>query len=89
MISEEKMTHIINLMLGALEKEGFLTFTDKSLAIREAKKAGFSFVKQMESVKDIALQRINSQKNPPPEYSSQWNTLFQKYYEEELKKKGG
>lgn len=89
MISEEKMTHIINLIFKGLEREGFVTYSDQALALREAKKVGIHYINEMKAVADIARNRILSQKNHPPELSSQWATLYQKYYEEELRKKGG
>jgi uncharacterized protein len=88
MISEEKMVHVLNLMLGGLEKADFVSYPNKGEAIREAKKAVFSFVSQLNSIAELAHKRIVSQKNPPPEYSTQYDTLYRKYYEEELRKKG-
>ncbi len=89
MISEEKIVHILHLMVDGLEKAGLATYSNKDEAIHEAKKVCFSFVSQLGSVADLARQRILSQKNPPPENSPQWETLYRKYYEEEMQKKGG
>jgi uncharacterized protein len=88
-ISEEKIVHILRLMLDGLEKRGLVTYPDKEEAFREARKVCFQYVTQMNSVAEAARQRILKQKNPPPEFSSQWETLYQKYYEEEAKKAGG
>jgi uncharacterized protein len=89
MISEEKIVHILRLMMDGLEKGGFATFSDRELAFREARKLCFTFITQWGSVAEAARQRILKQKNHPPEFSSQWETLFQKYYDEEVKKIGG
>lgn len=89
MISEEKMAHVINLMLNGLEKDKFVVFTDKGEAQREAKKVGFQFINDLNQVAENARLRITSQKNHPPEFSPQWDVLYKKYYEEELKKKLG
>jgi len=89
MISEEKMIHIVHLLLDGLERDGFATFPDKSLAMREGKRAALIYQGAMEACGDIARKRISTQKNPPPENSRQWDTLYAKYYEEELQKKGG
>jgi hypothetical protein len=75
--------------MDGLKKEGFVEFKDEGMALREARKAGSSFFAGMGQASELARQRILSQKNPPPEQSPQWNTLYQKYYEEELKRKGG
>lgn len=89
MISEDKMMHVLHLMLDGLEKRGLVTFSDKDTAVREGKKVCFQFLSSMNAVAEIARKRIMTQKNPPPEYSSQWDTLYRKYYEEEMKKRGG
>jgi hypothetical protein len=89
MISEEKMTHIVHLMIDGIWKADFVDYTDEDVAMREAKKVCLLYVNQMNQVTELARKRILSQKNPPPENSRQWDTLFQKYYEEEVQKKGG
>ena len=89
MISDEKMNHILHLMLDGVEKAKLATFPDKEMAIREARKTAFAHLQSMNSVAEAARQRILSQKNPPPEFSPQWDTLYRKYFEEEMKKKGG
>ena len=89
MVSDEKMTHIVHLMIEALEKSGHVTYHDKELAMRESKKACFHFLTSLNEASETARKRILSQKSPPPEYSPQWDTLFRKYHEEELRKKGG
>lgn len=89
MISEEKMIHVVHLMLDGLEKQGLVSYSNKDETVREAKKIALLFIGQMNMGAELARQRILSQKKPPPEGSPQWETLYAKYYEEELKKKGG
>lgn len=89
MISEEKMIHIVHLLLDGLEKSALVTYPDKVQAMREAKRVALSYQSAMEACGETARKRISSQKNPPPENSRQWDTLYAKYLEEELQKKGG
>ncbi len=89
MISEEKIGHILHLMLDGIEKAGMVTYPDKDMAVREGRKICFQYVSQLMAVADAALERITSQKNAPPQYSPQFEVLYQKYYEEEMKKRGG
>ena len=89
MLSEEKMSHILHLMLDGVEKAKLATFPDKERAIREARKASFQYISQVNAVAEIARQRVLAMKNPPPEFSSQFDVLYRKFYEEEMKKKGG
>ena len=89
MISDEKMGHIVHLMLEGLERAGHLRLKDKEACFREAKRAALAQLKHFGGAEEAARQRIASQKNAPPEFSPQWQTLYQKYYEEELQKRGG
>jgi len=89
MISEEKMSHILHLMLDGVEKAGLASFVDKERAIREARKVCFQYISQVNAIGETARNRVLAMKNPPPEFSSQWEILYRKFYEEEMRKKGG
>lgn len=88
-LSDEKITHILHLILTGLQKEGFASFSDLERSTREGRKVFFDHFKQLEAVAGVARQRILSQKTPPPEHSTQWDNLYQKYYEEEFKRRSG
>ena len=89
MISEEKMVHICHLMIDGIWKADMVDYPDEDEALREAKKVCLSYITQMNSIGENVRQRIRAQKNPPQENSSQWEVLYQKYYQEEANKKGG
>lgn len=89
MISDEKMVHILHLMVNGLEREKFVTYPNKEESFREARKVCFGFVKNMNAVGELARKRIESMKNPPQEFTQQWDILYKKYLEEEWKKLGG
>jgi hypothetical protein len=89
MISEEKMTHIVHLIIDGLYNSDYVDYSDDDEALKEAKKVCLGWLTNMNSVSDLARKRILSQKNPPVENSPQWDVLFNKYCEEEIHKKGG
>jgi len=88
MISDEKMTHIVHLMMDGLEKFGMVSYPDREKATREARIAAMKFVSSFKDVEEVARQKIESQKNAPPEHSQQWQNLLQNYIEEEMRKRG-
>jgi len=88
-ISDEKMSHVMHLMLDGLEKAGIARFPKKDEALREAKKVGNRYLVHLAEADEAARKRISSQQNAPPEFSPQYQTLYQKYHEEEIKKRGG
>jgi len=65
MISDEKIIHIVHLMLDGLEKNGMVSFANKDEATREAKRICLRFVSHMNSAGDVARHRIDSQKKCP------------------------
>ncbi len=89
MISDEKIFHIVHLILDGLEKENMVSFLNKEEATRETKKICLKFISKINRVTEVVEAKIMSQKNPPPRYSQQWEILFNKYFEEEITKLGG
>jgi hypothetical protein len=89
MLSEERMNHIVHTMLDAVWKLDWLDFVDEGAARKEAKRAAQQYQQRMENLTEVVRKRILSQKNAPPEYSRQWDTLFEKYLAEEWSKLGG
>ena len=88
MITEEKMIHIVHLMIDGIYHADLVDYSDEDEALKEAKKVCVTWLTHMGTATDIARKRITSQKSPPMEGSPQWDVLFNKYSEEELKKKG-
>lgn len=89
MISEEKMSHVVHLMLDGVWKADMVDFPDEDMAMREAKKICNLYLTQFNAVGETVRQKILSQKNPPREGTPQWDVLYRKYFEEEMAKKGG
>ncbi len=88
MISEEKMIHIVHLMIDGIYHDDLVDYSNEDEALKEAKKVCVQWVAGITAVTDIVKKRISSQKNAPMESSPQWDILFNKYTEEEMKKKG-
>ena len=89
MLSEEKIFHITHLILDGIWKDDMVEYPNEDETMREAKKVLLKYISQLTNVGEIAKERIRSQKNAPPESSPQWEVLYKKYYEEELRKHGG
>jgi hypothetical protein len=86
-LSHERCVHISHLAVNALEDDDDVEFLQdpndirlKVLQILESEMA-----KEDELEETIRL-RISGQKRDIPEGSPEWDLLFRKYYEEEIKK---
>ncbi len=89
MISEEKMIHVVHLMLDGIKKAGLADYPKQEDAVHEGKKVCLQYINHVNAAVEVARQRIQSQKSAPMEGSPQWETLYNKYLEEEVKKRGG
>lgn len=86
-LSDDRISHILHLILDGLEREGIATFKNRETAVREGRKVFFDHFKKLDAASETARKKILSLKTPPPENSPQWENLYQKYYEEELNRR--
>ncbi len=86
-LSHERCVHLSHLFVNALEDDENVEF------LRDANDVRLKILQVLESelVKEEELEegirrKIASQKREIPEGSAEWDLLFRKYYDEEMKK---
>lgn len=86
-LSHERCVHLSHRFLEALEEEDSVDFLRdlnivrlKALQILEAE------MTREEELEESIRRKITQQKRDIPEGSSEWDVLFRKYYEEEVRK---
>jgi uncharacterized protein len=86
-LSHERCVHLSHLFVNALEDEDSVEFLEdpndirlKVLQILEAEMA------REEEMEEGIRRKIATQRRDIPEGSAEWDLLFRKYYEEEMKK---
>ena len=86
-LSHERCVHLSHLFINALEDEESVEFLRdpndvrlKMLQILEAE------LLKEDELEEAIRRKIASQKRDVPEGSPEWDILFRKYYEEEMKK---
>ena len=87
-LSEEKITHLSHVIFDALSKKGAIKAADDARVRRELKQIIARQVKKEEEVEEAVRKKILSYSRKILEGSPEWDVLFQKHYQEELKKKG-
>jgi hypothetical protein len=88
MLSDEKQTHLAHVILSSLQ--GFSqvkVIGDPTQALREVKRILTEHMKVEEELVQKVRSRLQSYTRPIPEGSQEWDVLFQKTYEEELRKR--
>lgn len=79
------MAHII---VDGIWDDDLVDYTDEEMAIRAAKKAVIQYVKQEGEIDERVRQKVLSLKRGVQEGSPEWDIMYKKYYEEEMRKSG-
>lgn len=86
-LSEDRKSHFAHIITDALYDDDLVDFADDSNALRAAKDGIEAFCKEFEDVDDIVRKKVMSLKRTVMEGTPEWETMYRKYYEEELKRK--
>ena len=88
LLSDEKQTHLSHVVLECLKNstEGHLR-GDSVLALKEIKKILKAQMEVELEIDRVVKKRLQSYSRKIHEGSSEWDVLYQKTYEEELRKR--
>jgi hypothetical protein len=81
-----KVAHVITDALAAMDEVDFVE--DRNTIRLEVRKILEDLLKQEERIDQTARQKIESQKRTILEGSQEWDILYRKYYNEEVRKLG-
>jgi len=88
-LSREKIVRLSHLAVAAIAEFDTVEFIEDRNTIRlEIVKIVQDLLREEEQMEAAARQKIVSQKRSIPEGSMEWETLYRKYYADELKKLG-
>lgn len=79
------MAHVI---VDGIWNDDLVEYPDEEMAIRAAKKAVILFVKQEGEIDERVRAKVLSLKRGVVEGSPEWDIMYKKYYEEEMRKGG-
>ena len=86
-LSEDRVSHISHLVLESLRKKNALTIHDMNVTLRTIKQSITSYLSYDEAIDTKVRAKLASYKKPLPEGSSEWEVLYNKFYQEELQKR--
>ena len=81
-----KLAHVVSDVLAETDEAEFLE--DRNTIRQEARKALENLLMQETRIDQAARLKIQSQRRIIPEGSQEWDILYRKYYNEEVKKLG-
>jgi len=88
LLSDEKQMHLSHVILGCLKNlEQASLVGDEAQALREIKKVIAEHMKVDAELEQKVRRRLESYSRPVPEGSQEWDVLYQKTFEEELRKR--
>ena len=88
MISDERLSHLASVVVEGIWKDDLVDFKDEDMATRVAKRAAAKFGQELKSVDVKARQMVASLKRNVVEGSPEWDVMYNKYYEEEMQRRG-
>ena len=88
LLSDEKQTHLSHVILQCLQKtkEGRLV-GDATMGLREIKRVLTAQMSLEREINKVIRARLASYSRPIPEGSQEWEVMYRKAYEEELRKR--
>ena len=87
-LSDEKITHLSHLILNHLKAPQHARLTvEEPVVLREIKRLLVGELKIEEEVDVVVRRRLGSYSKPLAEGSAEWETLYRKAFEEEMRKR--
>ena len=87
-LSEDRQQHLAHLIIDGIWKEDLVDYTDEDRAMRAGKRAVGQFVQEVKDVDVKVRDSISKLKRNVMEGSPEWDIMYQKYYEEEMSRRG-
>ena len=87
-LSESRISHLAHLILDTLWKEDLADFPNEGRALAETKAVLAEFFNREEFLDETVRKKIQSLSRHVPAGSREWDILYRKYLEEELRKRG-
>ena len=86
LFSEDRIYHIAHLITDCIWKDDLVDYKNEDKAVREARKVLVEYFSKDDRADEAVRKRIQSLKKGVYEGSREWDILYKKYYEEEMKK---
>ena len=87
-LSDEKQMHLAHVIMGSLKNMPQASLVgEQTQALREVKRVIAEHMKAETELDQQVRRRLESYSRPIPEGSQEWDVLYHKTYEEELRKR--
>jgi hypothetical protein len=85
-LSENRISHLAHLIVDGLGKGGLADFAHEGRALTETKRVIHEFLQREDDIDELVRRKIMSLSRQVPVGSREWDVLYRKYFEEEMRK---
>ena len=86
-LSDGRISHLAHLILDSLQHDGLADIPNTLNMLKETKEALKEFDNDEDRLDQLVRKKIHSLSRPIPPGSREWDILYRKYLEKELKKR--
>lgn len=87
-LSEDRQLHFAKVIVDGVWNDDLTDYSDDDQALLLARRAIAQFIQEEVDVDQSVRDKIQSLKRGVMEGTPEWDVLFRKYYEEEVRKRG-
>jgi uncharacterized protein len=85
-LSESRISHLAHLVVDGIKREDLADFPNEGRALAETKRVLHAFFEQDDHLDELVRQKIQSLSRHIPIGSREWDVLYRKYLEEEMRR---
>jgi hypothetical protein len=88
-LSDDKISHLTHVVLkGLIEKKALVPLVDEGQIRREMRRVVVNELKLADSIDEAVKRKLQSYSKKIYEGTSEWEIMYNKFFEEETSKKG-
>ena len=84
--SDSRISHLAHLIVGALKRDDLAELSNEGRVLSETKRVLHEFFEREEQFDELVRQKIQSLSRYIPPGSREWDVLYRKYLEEEMRR---
>jgi len=85
-LTDDRINFLSHHIIRTLTREGLIKGDLEQVLVQSIKKLMIKFVQNEGAIDEKVRSKIATLKRGVPEYSREWDILYEKYYEEEINK---
>jgi uncharacterized protein len=85
-LSESRISHLAHLVVNGLKRDDMAEFPNEGLVLSETKRVLHEFFEREDQFEELVRQKIRSLSRYIPPGSREWDVLYRKYLEEEMRR---